>query len=161
MTNSRKRLAYTIFRYAVLTVWLAVVVFPLFWMAIVFLISRLSGWALLAGQYPADGPVSGEKFGWCSARLRFFSNYSNCLTVTVAATGMHIQPFLPFRFGHSPIFVPWTAIQELRLTNYWLTTAVLVKIRNREGGWPTTITLYGKRMAASLDKSYERGRTRA
>ena len=136
------------------------VVFPLFWLAIVFLISRLSGWASVARQYPADGPVAGERFHWCSARFRVFSNYSNCLTVTVATTGVHVQPFVPFRIGHSPIFIPWTAVQEFRRSNYWITSAVLLKIRNRSGGWPTTVTLYGRRMAGSLEKSYERGRTR-
>ena len=31
MTKSQKQLAFNVFRYTVLTVWLAIVVFPLFW----------------------------------------------------------------------------------------------------------------------------------
>ena len=46
--------------------------FPLFWMAIVFLISRFSGWVPLARDFPAQHPPSGETFGWTSARDYWF-----------------------------------------------------------------------------------------
>ncbi|MCP5084129.1 MAG: serine hydrolase [Alphaproteobacteria bacterium] len=81
------------------------IVFPLFWMAIVYLISRIGGWSDLAKRFGSDDPPQGELFTWCSARLRMLCNYSNCLRVTVSDTGIHLRTPVFFKLGHRPLFI--------------------------------------------------------
>ncbi len=131
-----------------------VIVFPLFWSAIVVLISRLSGWADLARQYPADGPVAGEVFRWCSARIRFLSSYSNCLTVTVSPDGIHIQPVILFRMGHAPLLLPWDAITALDRNSSWLIASARLQITDKDARDPTTLVLYGRGLAERLEQYF-------
>lgn len=130
--------------------------FPLFWMAIVFLISRLSGWVPLARDFPAKHPASGETFGWSSARLRPFTNYGGCLTVTVSSAGIHIQPWMLYRVGHEPVMIPWGAIEDMRVSPLLFSAMVRLRLRGPTGG-RHTISLYGKRLVASVRKHYESG----
>ncbi len=126
------------------------IIFPLFWSAIVWLISRVSGWASLARQYPADGLIDGDVFRWCSARIRFLSSYSNCLTVTVSPAGIHMQPMLFFRIGHKPLFLPWSAIVDLDRHNSWPISSARLRIRDRGNDSPMTMVIYGRVLIESL-----------
>lgn len=62
----------------------AVVVFPLFfvtlWCAIGLVLSRVSGWSLLARRFRTDSRFGGRTWKWQSARMRWSCNYNNCLT---------------------------------------------------------------------------------
>ena len=102
--------------------------FPLFWMAIVYLVSRMSGWAALAKQFAYDGPAEGEEFNFCSARIRLFSNYGNCLKVSLSSAGIHIRTMIFFRIGHEPLRIPWTAVEDVVVRSYWLFSSARVKI---------------------------------
>ena len=128
--------------------------FPLFWMAIAYLISRLSGWSELARDYPAEKPASGETFSWCSARLRPLTNYSGCLNVTVSAGGIHLQTFWIYRPGHEPIFIPWDALYGFRVNTYFLSSSATLTVRGRGGGAGQTVVLYGKKLVASMEKHF-------
>ena len=54
------------------------IVFPLFWMTVIFIISRVGGWAALARRFPAEKPSAGEPFNWRSGRFRLLTHYSHC-----------------------------------------------------------------------------------
>jgi hypothetical protein len=133
-----------------------VIVFPLFWMAIVWLISRMSGWARLARQNPARGPITGDVFRWCSARIRFLSSYQNCLTVTVSSAGIHMQPVIFFRIGHDPIFISWKAVRNIDRQNNWLFPAIRLALENSDIGAPTAIVFYGRCVVENLERHYTR-----
>lgn len=130
------------------------VVFPVFWICVVWLISRLSGWSRLALKYAAVRPASGEVFGLVSARLRLFSSYGNCLTVTVSGSGIHIATWGVFAFGHRPLFLPWDAMARLiqRRGIFGRTTTIYL---NSAGGGPA-ITVYGSRLADAIARAAPR-----
>jgi hypothetical protein len=88
--------------------------FPIFWMGVVYLVSRLSGWSSLAKRYPATRPASGQYFGWSSGRISRFSNYNHSINVTISSTGVHLETVFFFKFGHAPVFLPWDAIVAMR-----------------------------------------------
>lgn len=103
--------------------------FPVFfcglWITLFFLIARWGGWRTLAAAYPSSGTPMGERFRMRSAQLRWGCNYNNCVTFFTSQSGLHLSmPFL-FRFGHSPIFLPWSELRahEERL---WSTTVSVI-----------------------------------
>ncbi len=134
----------------VLIVVIFFVAFPLFWVGMVFLISRLSGWGRLARSFAAERPVSGDVFNWCSARFGLFTNYSHCLTITVADDAIHMQPLALFKFGHAPLLIPRRAVTYRRSSFFFMPRSEL-QIRTSDGAWPLRITLYGKRLTDRLE----------
>ncbi len=134
------------------------IVFPLFWSAIVFLISRVGGWSELAERFGHDGPAQGEVFTWCSARLRFLCNYSNCLRVTISDAGIHIRTLIFFKMGHRPLFIPWEAVESLKVRRYWRYTAAKLTVRDQTDGWSASIVLYGWGLADRLVQEFNRTR---
>ncbi len=127
-----------------------IIFFTLLWTGIVYLISRLSGWASLAGEFPAIGRVQGNVYNWCSARFRYFANYSNCLTVIVSPAGIYMQPIAFLKIGHKPIMIPREAISELECSNTFLFATANLEIKAGDDNRPITITLYGKRLVTNL-----------
>ncbi len=132
--------------------------FPLFWMAIVTLISRVGGWSELAKRFGSDAPPDGEVFKWCSARLRIFCNYSNCLRVTVSDAGIHIRTLVFFKVGHQPLFIPWRAVHDLKVRRYWRYSSAKLTLKDQTGDWSATIVLYGWGLAERLARGFERAR---
>lgn len=87
-----------------------IVIFPLFWSAIIFLISRLGGWGSMAEAYPSREPGSAQCFSLQSAILRFMSNYNAVVKICADEQGLYFSVMFLFRPGHSPFFVPWEEI---------------------------------------------------
>lgn len=129
--------------------------FPLFWMAIVSLIARVGGWSELAKRFGSDAPAEGDLFTWCSARLRMFCNYSNCLRVTVSDAGIHIRTLIFFKVGHRPLFIPWQAVQDLKIRRYWRYSSATLAIKDPSSDFSATIVLYGWGLAERLAKGFE------
>lgn len=92
-----------------------VVVFPIFWMAIVVPISRVLGWSALAKHFavPADKNVFGQSFGWSSVQFNNFGGYSSCIGTVVSKQGIYLRPIRLFRIGHEPLLIPWRAIDDV------------------------------------------------
>ncbi|MCH9807411.1 MAG: hypothetical protein K0U74_06750 [Alphaproteobacteria bacterium] len=135
------------------------IVFPLFWMAIVFLLSRIGGWSSLASRFSVDRDrkVSGDRFGLTSVQFGLFGSYSNCIDVVISRNGLYLRPMVLFRFGHEPLLIPWTEIEDVRSINRWLFTANKVTIKPAQpGGWSQTLTFYGERFGKSLLKNHSR-----
>ena len=40
-------------------------------------------------------------------------NYNRCLTVHHAPEGIYVSVLLPFRLGHPPLLIPWSAIHHV------------------------------------------------
>jgi len=95
------------------------VVFPLFWSAIVYLISRLGGWGSMAEAYPYHEPLSAQCFSMQSAILRFSSNYNGVLKICADDEGLYFSVFFLFRPGHSAFFVPWGEISGTKKSYFF------------------------------------------
>ncbi len=134
------------------------IVFPLFWMGIVLLLSKLGGWSELAARFGSDAPPQGELFTWCSARLRMVVSYSNCLRITVSRQGVHMRTLVFFKMGHQPLFIPWTAVQDVRVTRVWWHSSAKLIIRDDRDGWSASIVLYGWGLADRLLERFKEAR---
>lgn len=130
---------------------LFIVCFGLLWTLIVVAISRLGGWAALAGQYPAPGPATGRTFSMRSAKFGLFSSYRNCLTVSLSLSGIHMQPMIVFRVGHKPILIPWAAVEGVSRQNFFFTSALKLRVKDRETGTTRNITFYGNELIEALE----------
>ena len=86
------------------------VVFPIIWIAICILLSRISGWHKLAQKYLRIDCVSGEKWRFRSAKLRYSVGYNGCVNFVANREGLGISIFFIFRVGHPPLFIQWTDI---------------------------------------------------
>ena len=128
------------------------IAFPVFWMMVVFLVSRLGGWAGLASQFGADSPPSGEQFSWCSVRLNRLGRYGNCVTATVSSRGVHLQTFLIYRFGHKAIFLPWDAISNMTRATFFGFSRMRLIVDDDKGQRASWIVLHGNSLADGLQR---------
>lgn len=85
---------------------LFIVIFPLFWCGVVYLIANVGGWSQLAKHYRYDGTFQGQQWSLQSARFGL-SSYSGVLTVGANWEGLYLRTMFLFRCGHPPLFVPW------------------------------------------------------
>lgn len=94
------------------------VAFPIFfgalWIGITLAMSFIGGWHQLAKHYAATGqPVGGRGFPRVTGMFGVAS-YKHVLTVITTDEGIHISNRAVFRFGHPPLFIPFSAIVYAR-----------------------------------------------
>lgn len=87
-----------------------VVLFPLFWISVFWLLSRLSGWGRLAESFPHRFEPTGDILLFASARVGWV-DYSAALILGVGEEGLYLVPMWLFRPFHAPVLVPWTQIE--------------------------------------------------
>ncbi len=111
--------------------------------AILLLLSRISGWHLLARRFRAEGPFCGETWSWQSARFRGWFGYNNCLTVGVSPEGLYLAMMPFFRlFNHPALLIPWAEIEvESGKMFFGLYDTVQFRIGTEER---VTVKIYGK-----------------
>jgi len=124
--------------------------FPVVWLAVMYWVSRISGWSSFVRRYPANAQPSGQTYNWSSGRFAWYSTYNRCLIITVSAAGLHINAHYFFRFGHQPIFIPWADVIRMQRAHYVLNSRTTLEL---PGGWPQTVTLYGRRLADAIAKT--------
>ena len=90
---------------------LAVVAFAVAWAAMSSLIAAVSGWRRLARVYRLTTPFNGRQWRFRSARMRWSTNYSGCLTIGADVRGLYLGVLFVFRIGHPPVFVPWSDVR--------------------------------------------------
>jgi hypothetical protein len=69
--------------------------------------AQLSGWAELAKYYRSDAPFEGERWTFCSCRMRWLTHYGGCVTVGANEYGLYLALFSLFRIWHPPLLIPW------------------------------------------------------
>jgi len=79
-------------------------------LAIMFLISRLGGWAALAKVCPAKRRPRGPEFRGLSLQIRPATSYGGCITAIFSPDGLYLVPLVIFRFGHRPLLIPWEQV---------------------------------------------------
>lgn len=104
------------------------ILFPVIWIAMTTLISRLSGWAALAEVYQFNDSFSGETWRWQSGQMRWSANYGGCLTIGANGAGLYLSILFPFKVGHPPLFIPWTDI-TVQTKRQFLSTLVEFRFR--------------------------------
>lgn len=92
--------------------------FVLFWCAILFLVSAVSGWMALAQKFRLNSMFSGPSWGFQSAYKRWMGHYGNCLNVGADPTGLKFSILFPFRPGHPPLLLPWSEISVERRSKF-------------------------------------------
>lgn len=85
-------------------------VFLVLWTLVPIVISYVSGWASLAGQFRFHDTFTGSRWSWQSAQMRFMMNYNRCLTMGANEQGLYLAMNPLFRGGHPPLFIPWNEI---------------------------------------------------
>ena len=92
----------------------AIVIVPLFvltvWCTALFVIGRVSGWALLANRFRTDSRFPGPIWAWQSARMRWGCNYNNCLTFGSDPSGLYLSIMFLFRLGSPSLLIPWPEV---------------------------------------------------
>ena len=76
-----------------------------------FLFLKLSGWDKLARKYGYHQKFQGKIFRMTTAYIGAL-RYRNCISVGVSPQGLYLSPFVLFRLGHPPIFVPWGEVSH-------------------------------------------------
>jgi len=98
-----------------------IVAFPIFfggmWWGTLMLLSALGGWARLAETFSAREAPAGRCFSMQDGMVGWVS-YNACLSVSVSAEGLHLSVMFPFRVGHPPLFIPWTAVRSPRIRRF-------------------------------------------
>ena len=112
------------------------------------LMSILSGWRSLASMYPEEHPFAGDLFRFQSLFLRYRSRYVNIVIFGSNHEGLFVSLFLPFRFGHSPIFIPWEDVSAERERK-----GLTKMIRLRFEKSPEISMVIMERLAAKLSRS--------
>jgi hypothetical protein len=114
-------------------------VLPLFivmWLIITGMLSRMGGWYGLAEKFRATHGVSGQRFRFASASLGVSLwmpvNYSGCLFLTVADSGLHMRLLFLFRFLSPPLFIPWSAVESVTEQRIWFIRRQVISIRGTQ-----------------------------
>ena len=90
---------------------LFLITFPVMWCGIVWLMAHLGGWARLGQHYGTHQTPRGESFRYQSGMIGWIS-YRGILQVHDANDGVFLSMPWPFRVGHPPLFIPWTAMHD-------------------------------------------------
>ena len=88
------------------------IIFPMFWCFVLWILSRAGGWHQLATRYGSgDLPVTGDRHAGVTGMVGGVS-YRSVLIVNVTSEGFFLNVMALFRFGHPRLFIPWSDIRE-------------------------------------------------
>jgi hypothetical protein len=106
------------------------------------LISRLSGWSLLALRFRAAEPWSGASWSWQSGRFRGWCGYNNCLRVGANQQSLSLAVNKPFGLFHPALLIPWNEIEvETGKAFFGMYDMAQFRIGTEER---VTVRIYGK-----------------
>lgn len=86
----------------------------LYLLALLWVISRFSGWARLGQRFGTTEEFRGEAWNWQSARFRGWCSYNNCLKVGASPEGLSfavMRVMFPLRCFHPSLLIPWREIE--------------------------------------------------
>jgi hypothetical protein len=111
--------------------------------AVMMLLSLMSGWWTLARQLRASIPPDGDRFGFTSGTMGiwvFPVSYSSCLFVNVGREGIRVAMPFPFRLFHPPLFIPSAMIESAVEKRFLFSRYAKIRIRDH---WPR-LTIHGR-----------------
>lgn len=91
------------------------------WVGILFILSKIGGWSLLAEKYRDDGSKVHRWRRFTRGIFRYSVAYKGCLWVSPEADGLYLKtgPLFFFRMFHPPLRIPWSAIKSASERKYW------------------------------------------
>ena len=93
------------------------VYFLIFWCAMLWVVSRFSGWNELAKRYPLENHEADdvEWHAWDFGRFQLGCGYKGCLWIGFSPEGLFLKtgPDLIFRVAHPPLMIPWRCITPM------------------------------------------------
>jgi hypothetical protein len=111
------------------------ILFSAMWWFVCQVLSTLGGWRRVARVYPAPGPPEGKVFSGQQGRMGM-ANYKGTLTFHTTPEGVYVKVMVLFKFGHPPLFIPWSAMHNPKSYRLFWIEAVRVQI-----GDPSIATL--------------------
>jgi hypothetical protein len=113
-----------------LQILLQVIQFVIPYLVICYISSWISGWQTLAWRYHTRRKIFGEPFYMQSAAMGLSSYihqtaYHGCLTIVANSEGIFVVPMLIFRFGHAPLFIPWSHLRIGEWEFLWVKYPIL------------------------------------
>lgn len=81
------------------------------WCAVVWFISRYTGWARLAKAYPQAHPFRGKQYHFGCLKMKGAGGYNNCVVYGADDQGIYLSMWPVFRIGHPAMFLPWQEIK--------------------------------------------------
>lgn len=94
-------------------IFLILVVFPLIWLGVTYLLAFTSGWRTLAKHYRTNQQPEGYTQKMVSGNFGWTGGYNNILTVTITKKGLYLSISIFFRLTNPPVFIPWEHIELL------------------------------------------------
>lgn len=122
---------------------LALVLAVALWVALGFALARFSGWRILASWYRRPVPDDGMRWYFTSVRLGPLG-YRRCMTVGADLRGIRLSMWLPLRFSHPSLFIPWAEIDQLEACRREARPMVWLQVRRAPGvaiGLPRQLTI--------------------
>jgi len=111
------------------------------YLTVSFVISRWSGWALLARKFRLRSKFTGSRWRGQSGTMRRLCGYSGCLTVGANSEGLYLATLPLFPLFHPPLFIPWNEI-AITKQNLFFATGVRLQLGKEfrcpcgcENGW--------------------------
>jgi len=85
------------------------VILPLFWCGVVYLISRF-GWNQLAASFATHQPMPSDL--QTGSGMINFTRYNSTLLFKADDRGLWLKTMVLFSSGHKPLFIPWSAVEH-------------------------------------------------
>jgi hypothetical protein len=113
---------------------LFVVGFAAYFALVVWCVSFVTGWRLLAQRFRAPKPFLGKPkwYPFRTVRMRVWANYSGSLKLLLTAEGLYMAPIFLFGPGHPPLLIPWSEIEVHRTEFLWVHYHVLILGKSQE-----------------------------
>lgn len=83
--------------------------FSVIWIAVIWLLSVLSGWRVLAITYGTNREFAGQMLRLQSGQMRWVG-INRCLNIAADREGLYLSMLPIFAIFHAPLFVPWRDI---------------------------------------------------
>jgi hypothetical protein len=129
------------------------VIFPLFWAFVCWLVALIGGWRRLAQVYRAN-EVPSEPGLFARFVAVGLASYRNTITVRMTPTGLHLAVMFLFRPGHPPLAIPWDALRNRRPATFrWWQQAVRFDVIGPDSNRPLTTLTLPTEIAAQLPAS--------
>jgi len=124
------------------------------------LLSVIGGWHALARRFRSDDDIDGERFRFRAAGIGwgpFPVNYGNVIFATVGRRGLALSVFLPFRFMHPPLVIPWPAVERCEAVRVFWRRQVAVYVT----GFRPRRLLFGGALGRAILATWTEARGRA
>ena len=118
-----------------LATFLCIAFFFIFWCAVSFLVSFLTGWFSLSRRFTQQSDPYGETKSagpfFYTIYMRWWGHYSSVIRLVTAPDALYASVLFPFRIGHPPLRIPWDEIQFSR-TKFFFQTCIVLTLGNEE-----------------------------